>query len=290
MSFGNGAALALIAAGSWGAGDFSGGLATRRSAPFFVVSIAYGLSLVGIAAAGLALHASFPTRPQLIEAVVAGLAGGFALICFYEALSIGAMGLTAALSGVLTAAIPVVFAFFVEGLPRSIQLTGFVAAGLAIWLVAYAPGSRGNVHPRSLGLAILAGIGFGIFLLCFKLASANGVCWPLAVSRSASFAVALVMSALSWLRARSRPEAAPKWEGWRRVLPIAAVAGLFDTAGNMFYALATHAGRMDVAAALSSLYPAATILLAVWFLRERTTRIQTLGMALALVAVVLISW
>jgi drug/metabolite transporter (DMT)-like permease len=282
-----GAALALIAAASWGAGDFSGGLATRRAAPFFVVSIAYGLSLIGIAATGLALHAPLPNHRETVEAIVAGLAGGIALICFYEALSIGAMGLTAALSGVLTAAIPVVFAFYSEGLPRLVQLAGFVAAGLAIWLVAWAP--SGKPHPRGLVLATVAGFGFGIFLLFYKLASADGVCWALGYSRAASFSVAAAMSAWSWLRARRRPELRPRWSGWVAVLPIAAIAGLFDTGGNAFYALSTRAGRMDVAAALSSLYPAATILLAVWLLKERTTRLQAVGMGLALLAVVLIS-
>jgi drug/metabolite transporter (DMT)-like permease len=46
---------------------------------------------------------------------------------------------------------------------------------------------------------------------------------------------------------------------------------------------------LDVAAILSSLYPAGTILLAVWLLRERATRSQTVGMGLALLAVAMIS-
>lgn len=292
MILGKGPGLALIAAATWGAGDFSGGLASRRAAPFHVVSIAYSLSLTGIVIAGLTLHAGLPTHRQALEALIAGVAGGFALICFYEALSIGAMGLTAAVSGVLTAAIPVLASFFLEGLPRPTQLAGFAAAALAIWLVAWAP--SGHAHPRALALATLAGLGFGIFLLGFKLSTASGLCWPLACARAGSLFVALTMSLAHYLRQRSRPASSPvppasRWQGWPRVLPIAALAGLFDTLGNTFYALAGQAGRMDVAAALSSLYPAATILLAITLLHERPTRTQLTGMALALVAVVLIS-
>ena len=84
------------------------------------------------------------------------------------------------------------------------------------------------------------------------------------------------------------PNAALSWPGWP-VLGLIAIAGIFDASGNTFYTIATRLGRLDVAAVLSSLYPASTILLAAVLLKERTTRSQTAGIALALVAVVLIS-
>ncbi len=73
------------------------------------------------------------------------------------------------------------------------------------------------------------------------------------------------------------------------ILFCIAIAGIFDASGNTFYTMATRLGRLDVAAVLSSLYPASTILLAAVLLKERTTRSQAVGMVLALVAVVLIS-
>jgi len=75
----------------------------------------------------------------------------------------------------------------------------------------------------------------------------------------------------------------------KTLLALIAIAGIFDASGNTFYTIATRLGRLDVAAVLSSLYPASTILLAAVLLKERATRSQTAGMALALVAVVLIS-
>ena len=76
---------------------------------------------------------------------------------------------------------------------------------------------------------------------------------------------------------------------WRPVLPLAAAAGILDTSGNLLYTMSSLAGRLDVAAVLSSLYPAGTILLAAWLLHERATRSQTVGMGLALLAVAMIS-
>jgi drug/metabolite transporter (DMT)-like permease len=54
--------------------------------------------------------------------------------------------------------------------------------------------------------------------------------------------------------------------------------------------LAAHGGRLDLAALVSSLYPGFTILLAATVLRERPSRRQTLGMAMALASVVLLSF
>ena len=81
----------------------------------------------------------------------------------------------------------------------------------------------------------------------------------------------------------------PSTTNWPLLLSLAALSGILDAGGNFSYTSSALLGRLDVAAVLSSLYPTVTILLAAWLLRERTRRSQTLGMALALGAVVLIS-
>ena len=147
-------------------------------------------------------------------------------------------------------------------------------------------------------LGAAAGASFGFLFILLKLAGRGGVLWPLAWSRLASATLAAVVT---WIGTRkigtpvgakvdAKLDARPKllWPGWA-VLGLIAIAGIFDASGNTFYTIATRLGRLDIAAVLSSLYPASTILLAAVLLKERTTRSQAAGMALALVAVVLIS-
>ena len=274
--------LGLTSSTLWGTGDFSGGIASRRLPSALVVTIAHGFSLAILLAVVLVRHEALHPH-QIVYGLLCGLTGGIGLIAFYSALSLGAMGLTAALSGVLTTVFPVVVSWSREGHAGGTSLAGFGVAVLAIWLIAYTPG--GKPHPRGLGLAVLAGVCFGAMLVLMRVAAGEGVLWAITWTRAGSTAVGAAASLIFFLRAGKQSELTMPLP----VLALSALAGIFDTAGNLFYMLAALAGRLDVAAVLSSLYPGATMLLAVWLLKERTTRSQALGMVLALVAVALIS-
>ncbi len=119
-----------------------------------------------------------------------------------------------------------------------------------------------------------------------KMAGPAGVIWPMATARMGSLTVCSL-----WVLGteafgghdRSSAEAAPKMT--RRAVLWSLSTALLDTSGNLLFVAATRAGRLDVAAVLASLYPASTILLAAWMLRERPTRRQALGMGVAVLAV-----
>ena len=267
----------LAASLCWGSGDFSGGLASRRANASSVVTAAYAVGFVLLLALALIWREPFPAPLDIVWGGLAGLAGAIGLIAFYSALSIGRMGITAPVSAVLTATIPVLFSTFTEGLPNLLQLGGFVLALLAIGLISRPERSAGR--PEGLGLALLAGCGFGCFFILISRVSHDSTFWPLAVARFSSVLFLLVVGGI-----RRRP-VLPRMTA----APLVLLAGVLDAIGNAFFVLAAHAGRLDVAAVLSSLYPAATVLLAALVLRERATRIQAVGILLALVAVPLIS-
>jgi drug/metabolite transporter (DMT)-like permease len=272
--------LGLAASAFWGGSDFLGGLATRKAHVVLVVALAHSLSLGLLLLLAWATHASVPPLHFALLGLCAGAFGGVALMLYYQALSLGEMGLTTALTGLLTALVPVIFSFVTQGSPKPSQMAGFVLAAAAIGLIAYAP--AGRPRPLALVLATLAGLGFGVFLVVLQDGIAPSLLWQLIYSRvaSATLAAALLILVRPGGRRRTRET---------RFLWFAGAAGVLEATGSLLYMVSTRQGRLDVAAVLASLYPVVTILLAAWFLKERTTSSQALGMALALGAVVLVS-
>jgi drug/metabolite transporter (DMT)-like permease len=280
------ALFALAAAAQWGGGDFSGGMGVKGAgggvrAALRVVLLSHITSFAVLVAIARARGDVFPQGALLAWGIGAGVAGGLALTCFYLALSRGAMGASAAVSGLLAAAIPAALTLWQQGSPGALPLVGFAVAGMAIWLIAAGGAAAGR---ETMALAMLAGVGFGFYFVALKMAGPAGVVWPMATARIGSLCVCGVLFVGL---GRQRADA-PVRLG-RRAVAWALAAGLLDTSGNLLFLAATRAGRLDVAAVLASLYPAGTILLAALALGERPTRRQVLGMLTAVAAVVLIA-
>ncbi len=251
-----------------------------------IVLLSYTLSLTFLLALVLLHHDALPHGAPLRWALTSGLFGGSSVLAFYLCLAQGAMGSSAAVSGLLAAAIPALVSGVLEGSPAPLHLLGFALAGIAIWLIASSPQAAGTPR-RILLLAIVAGAGFGLYFVCLRMAGVAGVVWPLALSRCGSGSVCLLGLLFFKLRSLREPRAPIMIHRQALLWGIATAAG--DTAGNFCYIAATRAGRLDIAAVLASLYPASTILLAAWLLRERPNARQGVGMALAAAAVVLIA-
>ena len=278
-SSGAAAGFGLLSAASWGGSDFAGGLGSRRASSLLITASGQIISLLILIAFTFGLHLPVPSRFQLVCAAIGGFEGALALAIFYRALAMGAMGLTAALTGLLTAFVPVVFEFFHTGRPAPLTALGLMIGFIAIWLITHTPATAGaNSPPRALMLGAVAGLGFGAQLILFKLGSTGGVLWTLTSGRIAG--VSAIVMVIAFV-----PPPGP----WRGFWLAGIISGSFDTIGNLFYMLAARFGRLDVAAVICSLYPAGTILLAAMILRERPTRRQLAGMAVALTAVALLS-
>ena len=145
----------LLSALIWGAGDFFGGLATRRARPFSVVLVAEVAGALLLALTALLLAQPAPSTVDLGWSAGAGLAGAVGLLALYTALASGHMGVVAPISAVVAAIVPIVVGAVIEGLPTPLQLGGFVIALAAVWLLS-SGGERG-ISARELQLALLAG-------------------------------------------------------------------------------------------------------------------------------------
>ncbi len=267
----------LAASLCWGSGDFSGGLASRRTYVGSVVLTDYTVGLVLLLTLALIWREPFPAPSDLLWGGLAGVVGVVGVLAFYSALARGKMGIAAPVSAVLTAGLPVLYSVFTAGLPTLLQLGGFVLAGLAIGLIAGLQGL--GERPQGIGLALLAGCGFGGFFILISRVPAVSTFWALAAARCSAIVVLLLV-----LRVRRKP-LVPPLSG----MPLVALAGILDALGNVLFVFAAQSGRLDVAAILSSLYPAATVGLLVLVLRERVARLQAVGILLALLAIPLIS-
>lgn len=267
----------LIAALTWGAGDFSGGVAAKRTNAYSVVIVAHLASLILLSVLALALREPVPPLTSWLWGGAAGLGGGFGLMLLYSALASGRMSVAAPVSALVAASLPVMVAALTEGLPGWPVLAGFGLALTAIWLVS--GGGSLNFRLNDLRLPVLAGLAFGFFFLCLHQASTELILYPLIAVRIISISSLLGYSLLT------RQAVIPTRES---LFPIL-MSGILDTLGNGAYVLAAQLGRVDVAAVLSSLYPGSTVLLAWFLLKERITKRQLLGIAAALAAIVLIT-
>jgi len=276
------ALLGLASAAAWGAGDFSGGLAARRSPLLGVLALGQGAGVVLIALLGMARREAAPSAASLGWALAAGAAAAVGLAALYRGLAIGRMAVVAPISAVLSAALPVAWGVLSEGLPPATRLAGFALALGGIWLVGRSgePGQPGAGR-EGLLLALVAGTCFGAFLILMHLCAEGGTFWPLAMARGTAFLLVLGV-------ALSRGGTST-WVPARAALPLVLLSGALDAGGNALFVLASQAGRLDVAAVTSSMYPASTVVLAAALLRERVSRPQGFGIAAVLGAIALIA-
>lgn len=271
-------ACGLGCAATWGAGDFSGGMATKKGDVFVITLISQTIGLAALFLTALVLDEPLPVPGQLAYGAVAGIAGMFGILCLYTGLAQGRMGIVAPVSAVVTAILPVIAALVTEGWPGPSKMAGFAVALLAVWWLSREDGPVSS-RPREWRRALSAGAGFGLFFILIARASIESVLWPLVAARIASIAF---MAVAVHRRKRARATA------HLPLFPIA-MAGLLDAAGNIFFALAAQIGRLDIAAVVGSLYPATTVLLARTVLKEQLHVRQYIGLAAALSAVVAIT-
>jgi drug/metabolite transporter (DMT)-like permease len=270
----------LICAIGWGAADFAGGLASRRTNPYRVLFLAEFSGLVLLFILVLIVGEPIPPLYAWLWSGIASGLGTFGLLMLFHALAEGQMSVAAPVSALLAAAVPVLVGAYSQGLLGPLTYLGFGLALASIWTISQ-NGERTDwrLTLRVLYKPLLAGIFFGFYFVAIHEATRASFFWPLVSARLAGTLVMLIYAAV--VRGPALPD--------RQVWPLVIFGGMLDVASNAFYVLSAKTGRFDVAAVLSSLYPGSTVILAAILLKERLTRLQGFGILLALGAIVLLT-
>lgn len=269
----------LISAAAWGAADFTGGLASRKTGAYHAVLYGEVVGLPVILIVAWLVWQPLPPLPIWLLSMAAGALGTSGLLLLYHSMTKGLMSIATPVSALLAALLPVVIGSIVENPPGYLVLVGFVFALAAIWLISQSQGSIKDVfaHIANLRLPLLAGIGFGLYFVLMHTATRHVTFWPMVASRTGgiiTLAIYMILNRQPWIPAKS-------------AYGMIMLNGFLDIGGNVFFVLAGQLGRLDIASVLSSLYPGSTLLLAWIFLRERLSRTQWIGIFSALVAILL---
>lgn len=272
--------LGLLAAVLYGVGDFAGGIASRRRGAITVLLTSYPIGALLMIALLPVFPGHLSARAALFGAL-GGAAGLLGVALMYGLMTVAPINVISPVTAVLAVIVPVVVGVTVGERPASAAWIGIVLGVVAIVLVSRTSDAHphGRVGPRVLALATMSGLGFGLYFVFLARAGDGSGLWPLVVSRvtSAVLIVPLAFGRAEFGMIRGRT-------AW-----VVVLAGACDALANLAFLLAARDGLLSLASVLTSLYPVTTVLLAVTLLREHTSAVQRVGLALAAISVVLIT-
>jgi len=270
----------LASALSWGAGDFTGGLVSRRIGAMRATLYVQAVGLLPLLVVALLTGQISMSLTDWLWCGSAGVFGSLGILALYRALAGGQMSTAAPIAALISASLPVIVGTLMDGLPSGFTLVGFIFALIAIWFVSQAGNNNGlRLQLSELIFPFLAGMGIGAYFIFVHLGSQTSVFAPLVAVRGAGALTLMIFAARTGeLQLPSRSN-----------FSLVVLNTTFDIGGSFFYVLAGQAGRMDIAGVLSSLYSGATVLLAWFILREKISRKQWAGIVVSLAAIILIS-
>jgi uncharacterized membrane protein len=273
--------LGLVVAASFGSGDFLGGLASTHARTIAVLVTVQVCALIGAVTVAV-IAGGDPHGGDFALGALGGVLNVTALGCLYQGLAIGRAGVVAPMAAVVGAVIPVVWGLASGENPANAALVGVVLAVVAAGLISVerAEHPTADASGRSaLALALAAGVGFGFSFVCYGNTRDASEFWPVFSGRVAAV-IAVVAVALA-LRI------SPVLHGSARGQAV--VAGFLDVGATALLLVAIRDGLFATVAPVAALAPAFTVGHAWWYLRERPTRIQLVGLVIALTGLVLIA-
>lgn len=145
---------------------------------------------------------------------------------------------------------------------------------------------KGTRFPAWLTWSLVTIVLWGTWGLVSKIASAGVDAYVNQLLYTVGLAPIMIFVAISLARRRGDE----KREGRTRGIFWAFLTGILGGVGNIaFFQALVEGGKASVVAPVTALFPMVTVLLALFFLRERLGRVQWAGLGLAFVAIYLLS-
>ncbi|MDP6323797.1 MAG: DMT family transporter [Acidimicrobiales bacterium] len=270
--------LALAAAVLAGTGDFFGGKATKKTNVVSVMAISHFLGLIIILILAPLMADEF-TSKDFFLGVLASSFGLCGLTLLYRGLAKGPMAIVAPITAVACATLPVIWGLLSGEKLSELQIVGVFVGLLAIFLVSWTPGERKAIKGSLVLEALVAGLSFGAFFIVIDGTSETTAPWPVVGSRVFSVLVIFLFVIIG--RKNIKPE--------KNSTPFIVGAGFFDTLANVVLLAALNKGLLSLVSVLASFYPAVTVLLARFFLKEMMLKNQIIGLALGLTSIALLA-
>jgi drug/metabolite transporter (DMT)-like permease len=274
----------LFTAIGFGAGDFFGGLASKKSPAMSVsfYSQCTAAALIGIIALFLG---GVPDINGVLWGGAAGVAVGLGIIKYYRALSKGSMGLTATVMGVFSALVPFAVGLMIGERPSWIAITGVLIVIGALVLVTNRENEPDNTHSSDRASAynkaglydgIIAGVCFGFSFVFVGLATTVNPLWPVFATATGSLAPILIVQLVK----------KGTWPSIGRSRKATLLSGISQGLGFIAFGLAVLDGLISIVSVAGALSPIPTALIALAVLGERLSKKQVGGVAVALAGVV----
>lgn len=270
--------LALMSSVLWGTSDFFGGTASKKS-PSTTVLLWSSLIALPVISVIAVVSGDLVFDSSVVGwGIVAGVSCSIGIVLLYRGLATGPMGVVAPIAST-SVLVPVVAGFLRGESPGLLQSIGIAVAVVGVILAGgpHIRDFRTGGH-RPILLALGAALGIGVSLLAVANGSEQSAYSTLLIMRVV-YPVVLVAAVLA-TRAPRRPATS--------VFPMVAIAGVGDVVAVTLYGVATQSGSLPVVAALASMFPVMTLVLARQVHHERLEREQWIGAALALIGVVVV--
>jgi drug/metabolite transporter (DMT)-like permease len=269
--------LAFLSAVSWSASDYLGGLHSKDR-HFATVTIAREICGIAFFAIAIACTGGELTLRDFFISFGVGLLAGVALPVFFGALASGRMALVAPVAGSIGAIVPIVVGILSGERPSVLQACGL---GLAVAAIAFVSiehvddgenGLKRQVPRREVLKAAFCGVAFGIFYTGMHHTSEDSGLWP---PFFVCFGVLATLLVWGVVRNPSTIRGVNV-----RALRVCGIGGVLDAIAASLYVIATRDGFLSITAAVASLYPVGTALLARVRLKEHLHGVNIAGLVL----------